>query len=150
MFPHMIETAQKQFAKIDLFECCYVRGRKATYAVHDSNNGSFENPLFYRTVDILTGEIVDQGANYVGVDSDYVWCFDEALKSHYSPEYIREDGLVLMYEQLGEKDENKTHMHYHIVFGQSVHYQDIDELHVSLIDSDAKICIFKDGTSEMK
>lgn len=129
MYAHQIESAREFFSKIALFECCYVRGDRATYAVHDSKNGDFYRPVFYRTVSILTGEIIDEAFYFP--NHEYCHSFGLALKYHYSPEYIRNDGLALMYEQLREIDAHKTHMHYHTVFGQSVFYADLDELRVS-------------------
>jgi hypothetical protein len=128
-----IEATRKALKTTKLFECCYVHAGKgtATYAVHDEERGSFNDPLFYRTVDALTGEVLDEGTT-LNSSCVFMGSLLQALQEHYSPEHIKRDGIVLAFECARDAHLYRPEsMHRHIVFGQSVFYADVDELHVT-------------------
>ena len=59
-----------------------------------------------------------------------------ALETHYSPEYIANDGLILMCEESSNADK----LHFDPVFGQNIYHADVDE--IAGIDTDGEeFCI---------
>lgn len=125
---HQAEAAQAQFAEKSLFTCLYVNSARhtATYTVMNADDLDYNDVLFFKTVDMFTGEIVGEGSRF---DNELT----AALRSHYNAEFIRRDAIVLSFE-LNETmtsyvdKEGQTSMHNHIVFGQSVFYADLDQL----------------------
>lgn len=88
------------------------------------------HPLFYRTVNLKTGETVEMFAHpELSVDAQQV------LANHYSEDYVRTDGLCMMIEFCEYSHEyvenGKSTMDTHEKFGKNIYYADIDELRVS-------------------
>lgn len=128
--------AQAQFSKYSLFECCYVGNvKESTYAVTMTRVGDKYEGMnkidYFKTVDMLTGEVIRTGHSLHYLE-DYALI--KALDAHYSAEFVQHDGIILSVEFAQTLPENRTHMHSNAIFGQSVHYQDVDELHVKDTD----------------
>lgn len=131
MHSYQIEKAREQFNAFRLFECCYVNPgkREATYALSRAGEVDFNDVLWFRTVNVLTGAITQEGC--LINRNDYAELIS-ALESHYNPEFIKSDGIVLSMEFSADAEcyvkDGKNQMHKHVVFGQSIHYADVDEL----------------------
>lgn len=126
----LIKATIEQCAKQPLFEVCYVRGVNATYALYDQSE-DFGQPIFYKTINMLTREVVDvsYGAMFYGEDIPYA--LRTALDAAYDVDRILEDAIGQSHDLLFDAKRNMAnldHMHDHIVFGQSVYYGDVDEL----------------------
>lgn len=130
MHTDLIKATIEQCAKQPLFEVCYVRGVNATYALYDQSE-NFDQPIFYKTINMLTREVVDvgYGAMFYGKDAPYA--LRDALDAAYDVNRILEDAIDQSSELLFQVKRNPAnihHMHDHIVFGQSVYYGDVQEL----------------------
>lgn len=126
---HAMAAAQ-QMATLGLFECCYVKGTRATYALHDSKKGdNFNDVIWFRTVDILSGEIIDENSDPM-FWGDGLCALRWHIEQSFSVERIRGDGVSLLYQLLVDIKGGSEPLHSHIVFGQAVHFQDVIELWV--------------------
>lgn len=130
MHTDLIKATIEQCAKQPLFEVCYVRGVNATYALYDQSE-NFDQPIFYKTINLFTREVVDvgYGAMFYGKDAPYA--LRDALDAAYDVNRILEDAIGLSHDLLFDLKRNMAnldHLHDHIVFGQSVYYGDVDEL----------------------
>lgn len=138
-----VERAKEQFHALNdaVVETCYVATRRgcpeATYAVcwsGDENNSiRFNDVIWYRTINIMTGEIVSEGCT---LDREEYGCLIEAFRENYNPDYIKHDAIVLSCEFARDAEsymhEGKSIMPVHVVFGQSVFYQSLDQLTVKV------------------
>lgn len=132
-----IGLAYNQFKKIGpaLFQRLYVGMIKhqaiagvqttscATYVVEDSTGRC----LFYKTVDIKTGQMVRGGNDLVAYPSAL-----QALDEHFNDAFVAKDGLVEMTQYCAEAHMFKPgSMKLHPEYGQEVYHADIDELDMS-------------------
>ena len=130
MHADLIKATIEQCAKQPLFEVCYVKGFHATYALYDQSE-DFGQPIFYKTINLFTREVVDvgYGAMFYGKDTPYA--LRDALDAAYDVDRILEDAIGQSHDLLFDLKRNMAnldHMHDHIVFGQSVYYGDVGEL----------------------
>lgn len=130
MHTDLIKATIEQAAKQPLFEVCYVKGLHATYALYDQSE-DFGQPIFYKTINMVERTVIDvsYGAMFYAKDAPYA--LRDALDAAYSVDRILEDAICQSYELLFDVKRGMTdlsHMHDHIVFGQSVFYADVDEL----------------------
>lgn len=134
MHKSKVEVAVQQFKALErgLFECCYVNSAhaEATYTLCWSGEVDFNDVIWFRTIDILTGEVKREGS--IMNDFGKYHALTDAIGAHYSPEYIKQDATLLACEFAANAVEyvrdGKNNMHYHIVFGQSLFYADVDQL----------------------
>lgn len=122
----------EQLKKQPLFEVCCFNGLEATYALYDDSVEGGANidgvPLLYRTVSLKTAEIVRSG------DDPRFWglnALHKAIERHYTPEFIQGDALTLaaeLFVSIQANRANINHLPGNIIFGQAVHYQDVQEL----------------------
>lgn len=123
-----IDIARNQLKTITRpFQTLYVKsnagGYLASYVVTDDKN----NIIFYKTVNLLTRELFDTG-NTMGANNQIGV---EALNEHYSNDYIAGDALEQMFTVACEHGMYKQGtLPNHVVFGQSVYYADLEELHL--------------------
>lgn len=108
--------------------CLYYRHGRATYTMSPVNRETvsgvdFNEVVWYRTVDMKTGLVLDTNAKF---DCDYqdVWLLIEALNERFSPEYIVADAFGEIGNQLNEE----SLLHEHIVFGRAIFYADVHEI----------------------
>ena len=130
MHADLIKATIEQCAKQPLFEVCYVKGFHATYALYDQSE-DFGEPIFYKTINLLTREVADVGCGAMFYDKGAPLALRDALDAAYDADRILEDAIGQSYELLFDVKRgmtNLSHMHDHIVFGQSVYYGDVDEL----------------------
>lgn len=130
MHTDLIKTTIEQCAKQPLFEVCYVRGVNATYALYDQSE-DFGQPIFYKTVNLLERTVVDGGYGAMFYDKNGPQALCNALDQAYDVDRILEDAIGQSHDLLFDVKRGATdlsHMHDHIVFGQSVYYGDVDEL----------------------
>jgi hypothetical protein len=129
-----IAAAQQQFDALEtgLFHTCYVNAGKheATYAVTFSTDEiDFNNIVWYRTVNVLTGAVTGEGC---ALNNDTQHYLASALAAHFTPEYIKSDAIILSFEFAADAvyyvKDGKNLMHNHIVFGQSVYCADLDQI----------------------
>jgi hypothetical protein len=141
MEQNAIDRASSQFKSIPLFECCYVNAgnRSASYVVSvvsmtndDGETDYFNDVMFYRTINIVTGELIEE---QFALGSDYAE-LNECLSKHYSAEYIQHDAIILSVEQLCFDDDR---LHMHEKFGRAVYFADLDEIQFD--DDDGENCI---------
>lgn len=125
----------EQLKKQPLFEACFFNGLEATYALYDDGVEGGANidgvPLLYRTVNLKTLEIVRSGADrrFWGVDG--LCELRAAIEKHYTPEFIQGDALMLaaeLFMSIQANRANINHLPGNIIFGQALHYQDVQEL----------------------
>lgn len=126
-----IERAREQLLTIIRpFHTLYVKKAKtgggviATYVVTSQEPG--RNILYYKSVNLKTGELVDEGDN-LGTNLDAV----AALSEHFSVDYIIDDGFALMQEMCADHGNySQGSMPKSAVFGQCIYYADLEELHL--------------------
>jgi hypothetical protein len=141
-----IDAVTQELMDIKPFEWQFVnRGPKfgvvSTYMVNrrvvapgvDDVSAKFE-PLFYRTVDLITRETIEL-YKHPSLSADaYI-----VLAEHYNEKYVINDGINSMFQFVDEVIQNvevksgvtMCTLEKHEKFGQVVHYQDIDELRMT-------------------
>lgn len=144
--------AAEQMSAIGPFECCYFNGTEATYAINRSVKDvpfSFNDVIWFRTVNLISGEIVREGC-----DQKLFWGKEGAdelryfLEQNYTADYIRTDALVLAREQFDNAKIGGNQLHTHIVFGHAVYYADAEELWERNEDGKATFVVTDRGFSE--
>lgn len=134
-FPHNAFKAQEQFSEYSMFEYLYVKAGEATYAIEILKEG--ETHLgghrvdYFKTVNIYTGEELRRGSTLHHCEKNELI---SALDAHYNAEYVRTDGIALSVEQVTLPSGFAIDMPFSAMFGQCVHYDYVDELHVIDID----------------
>lgn len=124
----IINAGSEQLKTLKPFEWCYVgkHGARpvATYLITGTIDGK-EATLFSRTVDMLTGDMVEMQINETLCEEAQT-----ALMTHYSAEHVRKDGVVLSIELCADMhlyDANSLPTH--PVYGRNVYHADVSELH---------------------
>lgn len=131
-----LEAIQEQFSNIPLFACLYVDSskRKATYAVTKTSDEStdFNQVLYSKTVNVVTGDTLDEYSTFPSV-------LTLALGHHFNAKFIQEEAVTMSFELIENIEDymttdGKLWLHKHEVFGQSVYYTDLMELHIRCTD----------------
>lgn len=135
MHTHFLEAAVRGFQRQPLFECAYLSGNLATYALYDNSvavDMKQQVPIWFKTVDVTTGEAFHSGADkrLFGRSDTEMWALRDVLEKRYTADYIKQDVLreatTLFFDlQMGTTLE---HMHWSPMFGQAVYYANVDEL----------------------
>lgn len=144
--------AAEQMSAIGPFECCYFNGTEATYAINRSAEDvpfSFNDVIWFRTVDLISGKIVREGS-----DRTLFWGDDGAhdlrrfIEQRYTADFIRREALVQMAEQFDDMKRGYDQLHTHIVFGHAVYFADVEEFWVRNDDEKVTLVVSDRGFSE--
>lgn len=143
--------AAEQMSVVGPFECCYFNGTEATYAINRSIEGvpfNFNDVIWFRTVDLVTGQIVREGSDQQIFWGNGAHELRHFIEQRYTADHIRTEALQQAAEQFNCMKAGSGHLHTHVVFGDAVYFADVEEFWVRNDDGKITLVVSDRGFSE--